>query len=538
MIDCSISHEWQDVLPLNSSDCGCHRAWRRYTATRGSIPPYCATEMNLIVSNSPTPSTGRLAGGKSKSYVRAVNEPESRASRYTARYMLASDIAYVLSAAELKCTPADHASNLLRALLDTLGQLADIDTAKPAADIVAQREAWIQEKVGRTDAAWLHLGRNRGESLRCYLPRMYFRQALHDERCAVIGLLRSLLTQAKPTLEAIAPNYHHLQHSGFTTLGEYLLSWAAVFEPHLQRIDQIDHRLDNGPSVFGGRTVVRELYDRVAERLGFSRRATLRRDGIWQHSQFTEPFFLLSMIAVDLARFAQDMRIWMTPEFSLFALADEHAGGSSALPHAKVPFGLQSVIGGATMAATRLAGEMAASINPSEGSEPIYQSASLYCTSADIVAWTTYISDVVRGGQFNLDEMKRKSTLDYAGSSEAHDRLVYDFGVPFRTGHKLLGSLVRALHLGEPAPDLNAMIKAETGLAVAIDQDEITDIVLGRKLSPTTFDLEMLHRMWGEFDQRLRVEEEKLPRQSTPETAIDRLIEEARTRVNDPGGFE
>ena len=42
---------------------------------------------------------GRLAGKKSPTYVRAVNEPEARASRFTARYMLVSDIAYVLSAA-------------------------------------------------------------------------------------------------------------------------------------------------------------------------------------------------------------------------------------------------------------------------------------------------------------------------------------------------------------------------------------------------------------------------------------------------------
>ena len=483
------------------------------------------------MSTTPSQMTGRLAGSKSASYVRAVNEPESRASRYTARYMLAGDIAYVLSAAELKCTPSVHARNLLQALIDLLDQLSDVDTTKPSADIVTQREAWIHDKVGRADTAWLHLGRNRGESLRCYLPRMFFRETLHTERRAIIGMLRSLLTQAKPTLEAIAPNYHHLQHSGFTTLGEYLLSWAAVFEPHLQRIDQIDQRLDSGPSVFGGRPVVRDLYDRVAKRLGFSRRARLRRDGIWVHSQFTEPFFLLSMIAVDVARIAQDMRIWMTPEFGLFALADEHAGGSSALPHAKVPFGLQSVIGGATIAATRLAGEMAASVNPSEGSEPIYQSASLYGTSTDVVAWTTYISDVVRGGHFNLEEMKRKSTLDYAGSSEAHDRLVYDFGVPFRTGHKLLGALVRSHHLGEPAPDLNAMIKAETGLDVSIDQAEITAIVLGKTLSPTTFDFEMLHETWNAFDRRLRAEEENLPPTSPIETAINRLVEDARAWI-------
>ena len=191
-----------------------------------------------IVTNKPTQPTGRLSGGKSASYVRAVNEPESRASRYTARYMLAGDIAYVLSAAELKCTPASHARKLLQALIEySAGCPNRYDQA--SADIVSQREAWI-EHVGAADAAWLHLGRNRGESLRCYLPRMYFRQTLHDERRAIVEMLRSLLTQAKPTLEAIAPNYHHLQHSGFTTLGEYLLSWAAVFEPHLQRIDQVD----------------------------------------------------------------------------------------------------------------------------------------------------------------------------------------------------------------------------------------------------------------------------------------------------------
>lgn len=416
-----------------------------------------------MASNSGAHTTGRLVGSKSASYVRAVNEPEARASRYTARYMLASDIAYVLSAAELGCTPPKHARNLLTALIGLIGEVETRDTTTPPSDIVSQREIWIADRVDRADAAWLHLGRNRGESLRCYLPRMYFRQTLDEERHAIIGLLRNILTQAKPLLEAVAPNYHHLQHSGFTTIGEYLLSWAAVFEPHLERIKQLDERLDNGPSVFGGRKVVRDLYDRVARRLGFSRRARLRRDGIWVHSQFTEPSFLLAMIAVDLARLAEDFRIWMTPEFSLFALADEHAGGSSALPHAKVPFGLQSVIGGATIATARLAGEMAASVGPSEGSDPIYQSATLYSTAGDVVAWTAYMSDVIKGGRFNLEEMKRKSTLDYAGSSEAHDRLVYDFGVPFRIGHRVLGALVRSHHNGEPAPDLNALIKAECG---------------------------------------------------------------------------
>jgi argininosuccinate lyase len=483
------------------------------------------------VSSSSQQSAGRLAGGKSASYVRAVNEPEARASRFTARYMLASDIAYVLSAAQLGCTPAGPARHLLSALLELLDQVDNIETGKPPADVVAQREAWVTEKVGRADAAWLHLGRNRGESLRCYLPRLYFRQVLHEQRQAIAGMLRNLLERASPVLEAVTPNYHHLQHSGFTTLGEYLLSWVAVFEPHLERLAQVDRRLDKGPSVFGGRPVLNDLYDRVGHRLGFTRRARLRRDGIWVHDQFTEPFFALALIAVDLGRLAQDLRIWMTPEFGLFELADEHAGGSSALPHAKVPFGLQSVIGGATMVVTRLAGEMAASINPSEGSEPIYQSATLYAGAADVVAWTQYMADVVHKGHFNLDEMKRKSTLDYAGSSEAHDRLVYDFGVPFRVGHRVLGSLVRNHHLGGPPLDLKALLRAETGRDIAIDQQEILDIVLGKTTWPTTFDFAGLRAIWSSFAQKLEDAEKAVTGPSPAERATRALVAEAKAWV-------
>jgi argininosuccinate lyase len=477
-----------------------------------------------------------MAGAKSPSYVRATNVPEARASRFTARYMLASDIAYVLSAAEANITPAESARELLPVLLSLLDEVDQLDTTTPPSDIVAQREAWVSAKVGRQHTAWLHLARNRGESLRCYLPRMFFRHLLYEERRAIAAFVRVLIDKAQPVLEAVAPNYHHLQHSGFTTLGEYLLSWAAVFEPHLERLHQVDQRLDQGPSTFGGRTNLNALFDRVSQRLGFSRRSRLRRDGIWMHAQFTEPFFALSMVGVDLGRLAQDMRTWMTPEFGFFEPADEHAGGSSALPHAKVPFGLQSVIGGAIIASTRLAGEMAASVNLSEGSEPLYQSASLYGTAEDIRAWTTYMSDLIEKAQFNLDEMRSKATLDFAGSSEAHDRLVYDFGVPFRTGHRILGALARAHHLGEPAPNLKAMLKEETGRDIDVDQSEIMDIVLGRKFWPTTFDVPMLRETWAGFDRRISAALRALEARNPIDQAVDKVIADARAWVSAPTG--
>ena len=139
---------------------------------------------------------------------------------------------------------------------------------------------------------------------------------------------------------------------------------------------------------------------------------------------------------------------------------------------------------------------------PSEGSEPLYQSASLYAAAADIVASTRYMADIIAKGRFNLEEMERKARLDFAGSSEAHDRLVYDFGVPFRVGHHILGSMARAHHYGEPAPDLRALIKAETGRDVDVDQGEIMDIVLGRRFWPTTFDFPELRKVHAELSAK------------------------------------
>jgi argininosuccinate lyase len=476
---------------------------------------------------------GRLAGRKSPSYRRAVNEPESRASRYTARYMLASDIAYVLSAAKLGVTPRNVAAELLKALLPLYDDAANLDTAVPLGDVVAQREAWVTEKAGPENTAWLHLGRNRGESLRSFLPRMFFLQTLHEAAQANAKLLASLVKRAGPVLESVSPNYHHLQHSGLTTLGEYLLSWAAVFERHVERFEQVEKRLDRAPPPFGGRKILDDLYRDVSRRLGFSQRARLRRDAIWVHDQFTEPFFSLALLSVDLARLAQDLRVWMTPEFGFFELADEHAGGSSALPHAKVPFGLQAVIGGAIMASTRLAGEMAAASNLSEGSEPIYQSASLYGLAQDIVACTRYMGDVVENGRFNLEELRRKAILDYAGSSEAHDQLVYDFQVPFRTGHRALGAVVRSHYLKEPQVDLNQMLEQECGRPFAIDQDEIMDIVLVKKIPPTMFDFPMLSETLAHYEQRSKDATKSSEGKSVVERAIEALLAEARAWIGD-----
>jgi argininosuccinate lyase len=145
----------------------------------------------------------------------------------------------------------------------------------------------------------------------------------------------------------------------------------------------------------------------------------------------------------------------------------------------------------------------------------------------DIVANTTYVADVIDKGTFRTEEMKRKALLDYAGTSEAHDRLAYDFGVPFRTGHRILGAMVRAHYYNEPLPDLKGVLRAETGRDFDVDQQEIMDIVLGRVIWPTTIDEKALRSIWEELDKKAHAATAAFAEDGVAQRALDGVLRDA-----------
>jgi argininosuccinate lyase len=446
--------------------------------------------------------------------------------------MLASDVAYVLTASELGLTPKPVAKSLIQTLLELIGKAEGFDYRAATDDIVVQREGWIIEQLGPAVGGWLHLGRSRGESVRAYLPRLFFRHTLHEERLALLTLARVLVAKAGPALEMLAPSYHHLQHASITTLGEYLLSWVTLLLNHVQRLEQAEERLDWAPASESSRPFLKNLSDRVSHRLGFSRRGKVRREGIWCEDHFSEPFFFLVLIGVDLARLAEDLRLWMTSEFGFFELADQHAACSSNLPQKKNPFGLQAVIGGAAAGVGRLAGQLAGNLSPSDESDALYHAGSLYQHAQDVVAWTRFMADVIEQGSFNAAEMRQKIAMGYVGTSEARDILVYDHGIPSRAAHRVLGMLVRAHAENLPMPSINTLIQEETGQDIQVNDAELDAIVRAEIITPTVVDLPLIKERWEELAQAVEKAQKTTPTLSSPESALANLICEARAWLN------
>jgi argininosuccinate lyase len=470
---------------------------------------------------------GRLSAPKSEGYRQVVTRIESRANPFVARFMLASDIAYVLAAIEVGATPPEDGEALLRCLLDLLPRADQLAASPAAGDIVVQREAWVFEKVGLTVGSRLHTGRNRGESVRTILPRLFFRDVVHREKKALLRLIRALHTQAGPVREALAPVFHHLQHAGYTTVGEYLLAWATNLLPHIDRLDQADERLSIAPPPQTGRREGVEIAQSVGRRLGFARVSILRQETHVTEDQFSDPFFALVSTAAALARMSEDLRIWMTTEFDFFELADAHASGSSVLPQKKNPFGLQTVIGTAQVSAGRLAAQITSSLAPCEELDSVFNIGSLFQQAHDIVGVTEFMAEVMEQGRFKLDELKRKATIGYAGASEALDILIFEAGVPMRVAHHELGAAVRAALAGKPIPDVGANIAAALGRPVNVDAARLLAVVKGEVVPDTALNLPAVNAAWTRIAGEIGTLADRIGGDGPVDIAIAALVAEA-----------
>jgi argininosuccinate lyase len=470
---------------------------------------------------------GRLAASKSQTYAKGVLAVEGRNNPFIGKYMLAGDLACVLSAHELGITPDEEAKALARCLVDLLPRAEEMSYTHSIGDIVVSRELWVVEAVGQDAGSWLHVGRNRAESLRGSLPRMFFRDAIHREHIALQRLVKALLDRAEPHMASLAPFYHHLQHAGRTSLGEYLLSWAASFNKHFDRIKEADARLDLAPPPNCGRPIVVDLINRVGHRLGFSKVGKIWQELFITEEHFSEPFFTLAQISVGLGRLAEDLRIFMTSEFDFFELADEHASGSSGRPQKKNPFGLQAVINGAAVGAGSIVTQMATNITMSEEADSTYHAYRLYEFSHDVIAWTEFMAEVIEKGTFKLGSLEDKSKLGFAGAREALDVLVYEHRVPYRYAHRVCGELVRLGTEGLPQDEIIARISERLHDFPDIDAGRLVRIATGESTEAIFLNLPAFEAVAAEVRASLKASAEGLG-PNPAQTAIDKLLAEGR----------
>ncbi len=358
------------------------------------------------------------------------------ASRAYARALAAAGI---LSAEELK------------AILGGLEQIEKKAAQEPAflddaeaEDVHHFVEAQLVALIGDV-ATKLHTGRSRNEQIATDL-RLFVRGQIDVLRSSLADLLEVFLERTASLQGAPMPAYTHMQRAEPVLAAHWLLAYGEMFFRDAERLADCRRRVNVLPLGSGAvaGTVVPLDRDALARELGFESLSSNSLDATSDRDFLLEFLQALSLVALHLSRWAEELALFATTEFGFVSLPERFSTGSSALPQKKNPDALELLRGktgrvvGATVAVSLVLKGLPLAYNKDlqETQEPLFE-------AADTVTQALAIARGFLGAvKFNTEAMEAAARSGFLNAVAAAHYLVRR-GVPFRRGHEIIGEAVR-----------------------------------------------------------------------------------------------
>lgn len=391
-------------------------------------------------------SDGGGRGGRDDALFRAYND-----SLRFDRRLLAQDITGSLAwAAALAragiITAADHADidRGLREILVAAAADPSIIDASGAEDVHSFVEGELIKRIGDAGKR-LHTGRSRNDQVATDL-RLWCRDAIDTLAANLRHLQLALLDLAERSINTIIPGYTHLQRAQPVLAAHWCLAYTHMLERDAARLAGARARLNECP--LGSAALAGTAYpidrESLARDLGFDRPTPNSLDAVGARDAVLELLADLTICAVTLTRFAEDLIVYATGEFGLIRMSERIATGSSIMPQKKNPDALELLRGkagrvlGAFTALTLTSKGLPLAYNKDlqEDKEPLFDACDTMAASLRVAAM------IAREVDFNADRCRAAAQLGYANATDLADELVRR-GEPFRTAHEISGRIVR-----------------------------------------------------------------------------------------------
>jgi len=360
-----------------------------------------------------------------------------------ANAVIAINKAHVVMLIEQKIIRQQDGAKLLQALSKCSSTALDAS----AEDVHMAVEEAVLKEAGEMAGGNLHIAKSRNDQVVTAI-RMELRNALLNLMRAVAHVQEHLVEVAEDHVNTVILEYTHLQPAQPVTFAHYLLSHVAALERDLQRLQSAYTRVNLCPLGAGAlaTTSFPINRDRTTELLGFTALAENSIDAVGSRDFITETLAALTLIAVNLSRFAEDIIIWSSQSFGVVELPDEFASTSSIMPQKKNPEVLEVI----RARASHVLGDLVASAAAVKSLPSTY--------NLDFQEITPKLWDSMENVRASLDMFhkllpKLKATTDVAGKANASfvaatelaNVLVRKYDVPFRSAHKVVGNLVKSL---------------------------------------------------------------------------------------------
>jgi argininosuccinate lyase len=340
------------------------------------------------------------------------------------------------------------AREILRGLDQVAAEIADgsFTFSRALEDVHMNVESRLKEIIG-APAGRLHTARSRNDQVATDF-RLFVRDAA-DSIIAAIGELQgALVAKAEAHAATVMPGFTHLQPAQPVTFGHHLLAYVEMLGRDKGRFTDARRRLNECPLGSAALAGTSFPIDRqkTAEVLGFDRPMANSLDGVADRDFALEVLAAASITAVHLSRFAEEIVLWMTPQFGFIRLSDRFTTGSSIMPQKRNPDAAELVrakVGRIAAAFHNLLMVMkglplAYSKDMQEDKEATFDAlASLRLALAAMAGMVADLEPV-------KETMRAAAGRGYSTATDLADWLVRELKMPFRDAHHVTGAIVKA----------------------------------------------------------------------------------------------
>jgi argininosuccinate lyase len=313
-------------------------------------------------------------------------------------------------------------------------------------DVHMNVESRLKELIG-APAGRLHTARSRNDQVATDF-RLFVRDSADAIIRAIADLQIVLVKKAEAHAATVMPGFTHLQPAQPVTFGHHLLAYVEMLGRDRSRFVDARRRLNECPLGSAALAGTSFPIDRAktAEELGFDRPMANSLDGVSDRDFALEVLAASSIAAVHLSRLAEEIVIWMTPQFGFIKLSDRFTTGSSIMPQKRNPDAAELVrakvgrISGAFYSLlTVMKGlPLAYSKDMQEDKEATFDAiASLRLA---LLAMTGMVGDL----EPVEETMRAAAGRGYSTATDLADWLVRELKMPFRDAHHVTGAIVKA----------------------------------------------------------------------------------------------
>ncbi|PWT74977.1 MAG: argininosuccinate lyase [Proteobacteria bacterium] len=363
------------------------------------------------------------------------------------RYEIAASGAHAAALKNAGVLSADELISILQGL-EQISQKAASSTTflndEEAEDVHHFVEKQLVMLIGEVGYK-LHSGRSRNEQIATDL-RLYIRAAIDQLREEISDLAGAFLDRAEQAGDASVPAYTHLQRAEPVLVSHWLLAYVEMFLRDADRLADCRKRLNVCPLGSGAVAGATLALDRslMAEKLGFDGPTANSIDATSDRDFAIEFVQSLSVLALHLSRWAEEMILFSSQEYEFIGLPEAYSTGSSAMPQKKNPDLLElvrgksgRVLGQATALMVTVKGlPLAYNKDLQESQEPLFDSAETLLQMLPLVTrW-------MKSMEFHFEVMQQATQSGFMNAWAAATYLVKR-GVPSRLAHERIGKAVQ-----------------------------------------------------------------------------------------------